>query len=353
MLPQLQPAGVATAHTSDSYYEIRTDIVRRDVPRSMALVGVAVVTITLVSLWLTPTTLSDHHVAQVLLGLLFLVMAWITSRRYLLATTIMWLWSLLTVLAVALATAEAIRDNNTMPLGYALIFMVASAPIAMHWKPALTAAAGQLALFAYASSVVSQSPARQTLVGVFAAFAAMGLLSLRMSSIAAIAGQWEATQKMTNTDPLTGLPTRQGLLDMLGPFVAHASQQNLQLTLTVVDVRNLGELNVAHGSNYGDEVMRATAHALSATIDRSFLLARWPGARFVMVDAGVAPEEAALQGRLARALQADPVTQGRTTPAIAVASAEGEADLEQFDALHLAAVKRIEAPRLTFTEIVR
>lgn len=266
----------------------------------------------------------------------------------------MWLWSVLAFLAVALTAEEATRDSNTTPLGYALIFMVAFAPIAMSWTPALTSMAGQLAVFTHATFVVNDVQARQfALVGLVAAVTGLVLLRMRLQSVSAIAEQWQATQQVASTDVLTGLLTKRGLLGMLPPFMATAARQHLRLTVTVVDVRNLADLNLAYGNAYGDEVMRATARALSSTVNRSFLVARWVGARFVVVGFGIAPNDLVLERKLQTALDADPVTLGKLRPVIAVASAEGEPEPEQFDAVYDAAVRQIEAPNFQHATIVR
>lgn len=349
------PMTAAIAHTPvDPYEKIRADITRRDIPLSMALVGVAMVAISVVNFVLSPTNVNPSHVAQLLLGLLFVVTALITGRRQFRARITMWLWSMLALMAVALTAEEAIRDSNNTPLGYALIFMVAFAPVAMAWTPALTAMAGQLALFTYATFEVNDVQDRQfALVGLVATVTGAVLLRMRLQSVAAIAEQWQATQKVASTDVLTGLLTKRGLLEMLPPFMATAARQGLRLTVTVVDVRNLGELNIAYGNNYGDEVMRATARALSSTMNRSFLVSRWVGARFVVVGFGTSPNDVVLARRLEVVLEADPVTLGKSPPVIAVSSAVGEPDGEEFDAVYATAVKQIEAPNFQHKVIVR
>ena len=99
--------------------------------------------------------------------------------------------------------------------------------------------------------------------------------------------------------------------------------------------------------------MRATARALSSAVNRSFLVARWVGSRFVVVGFGLTPNDLVLERRLEVAMDADPVTLGKAQPVIAVASAEGEPDMEDFDAVYAEAVKRIEAPSFMLTSIVR
>lgn len=106
------PVSVIDTHTpTDPYDKIRTDIVRRDVPLSMALVGVAMVGISVVNFVLAPANVNPSHVAQLLLGLLFVVMALVTGRRMFRARITMWLWSMLSLIAVALTAEEAIRDR--------------------------------------------------------------------------------------------------------------------------------------------------------------------------------------------------------------------------------------------------
>lgn len=349
------PVTASVAHQPvEPYEKIRADIARRDIPLSMALVGVAMVAISVVNFVIPPQSEFVSHVAQLLLGLAYVVMALVTGRRKFRAKIMMWAWSVLAFLAVAFTAEEAVRDDTATPLGYALIFMVAFAPIAMAWVPALVSVVGQWALFTYATFAVNDVQDQQfALVGLVAAVTGLVLLRMRLLSVAAIAEQWDATQKIASTDVLTGLLTKRGLIDMLPPFMATAARQGLRLNVTVVDIRNLGALNLAYGSAYGDNVMRALARALGTAVNRSFLVARWPGARFVIVGFGAAPNDLVLQRRLENALAADPVTLGKAAPEIVVATAEAEPDPDQFDAAYVAAVHKSKAPDFRYKSVVR
>lgn len=354
--PTLQPAGPKNDHlTPDAHTKIQGEIVRRDIPWAMAGVGVALMVITLANYLLSPASpsFSIGQAAQVLLGVVFVVGSRVVSRWPIPTTVTIWLWSVLALLAAALAVEEATRQDNAASLGYALIIMVAFAPVAMEWKPALTSMVGQLSLFTVGAVAVSDLPARLVLAGVMAGLAGMALLHLRVQSVATIAEKWEATQTVTRTDVLTGLLTRQGLLDMLEPFMGTSMQQQQRLSVTLVDLPNLGELNLAYGSNYGDEMMRATARTLGSTLDRRYLVARWPGARFVIVAVGAAPNEVALQHRLTKAIAADPLTWSKSMPVITVGSADGECDPGHFETVFQAAARRAQAPRITHKVSVR
>ena len=112
------PVTASVAHQPvEPYEKIRADIARRDIPLSMALVGVAMVAISVVNFVIPPQSEFVSHVAQLLLGLAYVVMALVTGRRKFRAKIMMWAWSVLAFLAVAFTAEEAVRDDTATPLG--------------------------------------------------------------------------------------------------------------------------------------------------------------------------------------------------------------------------------------------
>lgn len=340
---------VAKEHLHDNAYDsIRADIVARDVPWSLALVGLAMMGVSVVNFAISPANADGSHTAQLLAGLLFVVLALIIGRRRFRSRVTMWMWASTSMLAVGLTAEEAIRDGDQTPLGFALIFLVASAPIAMAWTPALVSSLVQLGLFTYATFEVGGAQDRQfALVGLVAAVTGWVLLRLRLDSVAAIADQWQAAHRLASTDVLTGMLSRPGLLGVLPTFQAAASRQHQQMSVTLVDITNLAELNKAYGNAYGDEVVEAVARAISGATSQGALRARWAGARFIIVGFGMVPNDVVLAHRLDDDISADAATLGKASAEISVASAAGEAGPGSLDALYSAAAFKLDSSELT------
>jgi diguanylate cyclase (GGDEF)-like protein len=95
-----------------------------------------------------------------------------------------------------------------------------------------------------------------------------------------------------STDPLTGLPNRRSLVEHLERQLAIAERARAPLSVLMLDLDRLKEINDAHGHAAGDEALRAFARALSATIRRSDLAARFAGDEFVIVMANTRGRDA-------------------------------------------------------------
>ncbi|MFT3735662.1 MAG: EAL domain-containing protein [Rhodocyclaceae bacterium] len=80
------------------------------------------------------------------------------------------------------------------------------------------------------------------------------------------------------TDSLTGLPNRASLIDMLDAQLA--ASDCARYTLALIDIDHFAEANDALGHAFGDELLRAVAHRLSAALDSDCRLARISGDTF-------------------------------------------------------------------------
>ena len=349
--PSSEGPTVTKEYLHDNAYDsIRADIAARDIPWSLALVGLAMMGISVVNFALSPANIDASHTAQLLAGLLFVVLALVVGRRRFRSRVVMWVWAITSMLAVGLTAEEAIRDGDQTPLGFALIFLVASAPIAMSWTPALVSSFGQLALFTYATFEVNGVQDQQfALVGLVAAVTGLVLLKLRLESVAAVADQWQAAGALASTDVLTGMLSRPGLHDVLPPVQVAAARAQQWMSVTVVEVVNLAELNKAYGSSYGDEVMRAVARAITASTSQGALRARWAGARFVVVGFGMVPNDVVLAHRIEDTLRADAATLGKAPIEISVATSSGESTPDSVESLYNEAVSLSAAAESAIT----
>ncbi|HEX8204497.1 MAG TPA: diguanylate cyclase [Solirubrobacteraceae bacterium] len=85
------------------------------------------------------------------------------------------------------------------------------------------------------------------------------------------------------TDSLTGLPNRRALDETLARMLAQAVRTAGSLTAIVMDLDNFKQINDRHGHARGDDVLAATATALTSTLRVSDFVARAGGEEFVVL----------------------------------------------------------------------
>ena len=83
-------------------------------------------------------------------------------------------------------------------------------------------------------------------------------------------------------DPLTGLPNRRRMQDVLGSSLRHDA-----VAVLFVDLDGFKPVNDAHGHEAGDELLRQVAERLSACVREQDVLARVGGDEFVVLMPGV------------------------------------------------------------------
>jgi diguanylate cyclase (GGDEF)-like protein len=95
-----------------------------------------------------------------------------------------------------------------------------------------------------------------------------------------------------STDALTGLPNRRSLVEHLERQLAIAERARAPLSVLMLDLDRLKQINDTHGHAAGDEALCAFARTLSASIRRSDLAARLAGDEFVIVMANTRGRDA-------------------------------------------------------------
>ncbi|MGY1641781.1 diguanylate cyclase domain-containing protein [Geodermatophilus sp. SYSU D00703] len=93
----------------------------------------------------------------------------------------------------------------------------------------------------------------------------------------------EATQALSNLDPLTGLANRRSLVEQAPRVWRQARREGSRVAAMVLDLDHFKKLNDTHGHAAGDAVLRAVATALSATVRPSDVLARIGGEELVVL----------------------------------------------------------------------
>lgn len=84
-------------------------------------------------------------------------------------------------------------------------------------------------------------------------------------------------------DPLTGVQNRAALEQSLTREVELAKRQQTALSLMILDIDHFKRCNDEHGHSFGDDVLKAVAASVGATIRRSDLQFRFGGEEFVVL----------------------------------------------------------------------
>jgi diguanylate cyclase (GGDEF)-like protein len=85
------------------------------------------------------------------------------------------------------------------------------------------------------------------------------------------------------TDPLTGLPNRQALADMLGTEIARQTRESPVSSLALVDVAHMREINELYGHTAGDLAIMRVARTLRSTAREADVVGRLDEDKFVIV----------------------------------------------------------------------
>jgi diguanylate cyclase (GGDEF)-like protein len=320
--------------SGDPYQALRANIARRDIPQSFALVGGLVILLSAASFVTSRQTTSGEPLAELILGLAFLVAAQVLGRRHFRVRVVMWTWIVASLLLVGLLLGEAVLNDSQLPLAYVLIIMTAYAPITLAWRPTLAGAVIMLAGVVYASIKVSGTEdGRIVAVSAGALLVSFVLLQLRLSAIDEIADERSRSTALATTDHLTGALTRQGLITLLPGLAAIAERSGQEVCVMTFDVDDLARANGEYGSAYGDDVLRAVAQAIEATVRRGDLVARWGDDEFLVAGLGNKPSADALAARIQEAVRVSGVNLGKWPTTVSVDSAAGAPSETTFDAL--------------------
>jgi diguanylate cyclase (GGDEF)-like protein len=236
----------------------------------------------------------------------------------------------------------------------------------VRWAPLALLGLGILALIAERADLISASVA----IALLAAAAPLLLWSLgdivtqRVRTLTEERDQLaQRLQRVSDRDPLTGLPNRRRLDEEVRRQLAFTQRYGAQMGVLMIDLDGIGEINARHGTVAADEFLLATAEALVTELRMTDIVARTDQDEFVVL-LPQTDEEAAriVAGKLIRALRA--VKRGRPggelielpSPSIGLALSEpaGRADdaaglLERARAA-LAASKDAGGDRFTVAE---
>jgi diguanylate cyclase (GGDEF)-like protein len=106
----------------------------------------------------------------------------------------------------------------------------------------------------------------------------------------------EASEKLSTTDPLTGLGNRRGFENELEARVATRQK----FSLIMMDLNSFKSINDKHGHLAGDDLLRQFSAELKAQSRAGDYASRWGGDEFVVIIVGTQPEAEASAERIRR-----------------------------------------------------
>lgn len=180
----------------------------------------------------------------------------------------------LALLIVAVWLAPRVRDEASrrlFKLGIALLALAAIGLMAGAIRPSLGLASGGAVAVLVLGGMVGLAAA--TVLGRVTA----GVDSLRRR-IRDLEDDHEHLLRLTESDPLTGCPTRRALRAWFERW-----QGGQTVSVALIDIDDLKRINERHGHAAGDEALRLMAGVLSSSIRPGDLVVRWSGDEFVVV----------------------------------------------------------------------
>jgi diguanylate cyclase (GGDEF)-like protein/putative nucleotidyltransferase with HDIG domain len=109
--------------------------------------------------------------------------------------------------------------------------------------------------------------------------------------------RFEQTQHESHTDALTGLANRRSLDRQFQSGLERASRNQGAVSLIVLDLDRLKEINDTYGHEAGDRALRAVGSVLGSTVHEHDLCARFAGDEFVVLLWDTSPEHEARRVR--------------------------------------------------------
>lgn len=328
-IPRAQPA-----ETTDPYDSLRLDVAGRDIPQAFALTGGLVVALSAVSALVFRDRELWVYVAQLALGVSYLVLAVVLGQRAFRARTMTWTWAAMSVLLVLLWVVEGLVTQTQVSMTYAFALLIAFVPATLAWRPAMTAGVIMLvALTAGALSVPGEEDARLLTVAFFCLLLGSVLLRLRLSAIEALANERARAEALAATDVLTGVLTRRGLLSLVPSLAGNGSRTGNPVCVIYTDIRGLEQINDSYGIAYGDEVVRVVADVLRGIVRQGDLVGRWGGDEFLVAGLGKRPDPEIMRERIEGAVRLTGTALGRQPIEVYIGTASGDPTLTTFEEL--------------------
>jgi two-component system, cell cycle response regulator len=106
---------------------------------------------------------------------------------------------------------------------------------------------------------------------------------------------------MVSTDLVTGLLNRRATDEQLGSLISRSRRHATALSVLIVDVDRLHEINGVHGSSVGDAVLEELAARVSGELREEDILGRWGGDEILVLAPDTGPAGAVTLAQRIRA----------------------------------------------------
>ena len=145
--------------------------------------------------------------------------------------------------------------------------------------------------------------------GALVALDALGIRDPRLrAAFRALADRVADTWRLATVDPLTGVATRQTVLDRVDEELARAVRYRHALSVILLDLDNFKRLNDSHGHVAGDRVLHHVGALLAANVRATDTAGRYGGEEFLVVLPETDPDAAAsVAEKLRRIIASTPV----------------------------------------------
>jgi diguanylate cyclase (GGDEF)-like protein len=118
----------------------------------------------------------------------------------------------------------------------------------------------------------------------------LGRVSEQAAAVIYNSTRFEQTEHESHTDPLTGLANRRSLDRQFRAGLARASRADASVSVVVLDMDRLKEINDTYGHEAGDRALRAIGSVLRSNVRQNEMCARFAGDEFIVVLWDCSPE---------------------------------------------------------------
>jgi diguanylate cyclase (GGDEF)-like protein len=126
-------------------------------------------------------------------------------------------------------------------------------------------------------------------------------------------------QRRTMIDPLTGLWSRGGMMELLDAEAGRSTRESTPFAVAFADVDNFKSINDAHGHGIGDAVLHELAGRMRSELRIYDSVGRWGGEEFLMLFPSCDLDGGALVAeRVRRRIAAEPVRLGELSIPVTV-----------------------------------
>ena len=93
----------------------------------------------------------------------------------------------------------------------------------------------------------------------------------------------EETQRLANTDSLTGIPNRRALTELLERELSTSERYDTPFAFVILDLDDLKKINDSGGHSLGDLALKRFAQVLKKNARKGDIIARYAGDEFVLI----------------------------------------------------------------------